>query len=86
MTSIWALEFWQAAAERSISTAAQAGLAYIPVTAFTVIGFDWAAMGGLMAGGAVASLLKSLVVNAWTGTGPSVVKSEVVPRRALYDR
>lgn len=74
--SIWTAGFWQGTLERALATAAQSAIAYIPVAQFTVIGFDWVALGGLAAGGAVLSVLKALAANAITGTGPSITNAE----------
>jgi hypothetical protein len=78
--SIWTKAYWQATAERVISTAAQAGLLAIGADQFNVLELDWANFGGFVGGGAVLSLLKSLVANAATKTGPGLTNSEqVVP-------
>lgn len=81
MSSIWTKDFWKAAAERAISTAAQSGVSYLVVAGpvLNALSVDWGALGGIAAGGAVLSLLKSLAVNGATGTGPSLTSAEVVP-------
>lgn len=78
--SIWSLAFWKATAERSIATAAQSGLAYLGMGVINVLEVSWPAFGGIAAGGAVFSVLKSLAVNAVTKTGPSVTDAEHVNR------
>lgn len=76
--SIWSGAFWKAATERAISTAAQAAAAFIFVDSVQVNAFtlDWPTIGGIAAGGALFSLLKSLVANGATGTGPSLTNAE----------
>lgn len=80
--SIWSGEFWKAAAERAVATAAQAGIAYAVVDSvqLNVLTLDWSTMGGIAAGGAFLSLLKSLAVNAATRTGPSLTEAEQVTK------
>lgn len=80
--SIWSLDFWKAAAERAITTAAQAVALQIAdesiaVNAFTL---NWPEMGGFALGGAFLSVLKSIIVNAKTKTGPSLTESETVAK------
>lgn len=70
--SIWTAAFWKATAERAVSTAAQSALLAIGADQVNALTLDWPTLGGFAAGGAVLSLLKSLGVNALTGTGPSV--------------
>lgn len=70
--SIWSGAFWKATTERAVATAAQAGLAYLGMGVINVLEVEWAAFGGIAAGGALASVLKSLGVNAVTRSGPSV--------------
>ena len=82
MSSIWTKDFWKATTERTVSTAAQAGLLYIGADQFNVLVFDWQSFGGFVGGGAVLALLKSLVVNAATGNGPGVGDAEVVVDQA----
>lgn len=80
--SIWSLGFWKATAERGVSTAAQAAFAFVFVDSVQVNAFtlDWPSIGGIAAGGAFFSLLKSLIVNAKTRTGPSAIDAEHVNR------
>jgi hypothetical protein len=66
-------EFWKAAAERAIATAAQSVIAVVGVdhltNAFTL---DWPTLGGVAAGGAFLSLLKSVAVGKFTDGSPSL--------------
>lgn len=88
MSSIWTVDFWKATAERAISTAAQSGVSYLVVVGPVVnaLAVDWGVFGGIAAGGAVLSVLKSLAVNGATGTGPSLTSAEVVvPETGVRD-
>lgn len=78
--SIWSLAFWKAAAERAVSTAAQTAGAYVFVDSVQVnaLTLDWPTVGGIAAGGALFSLLKSLTVNVVTRTGPSFTEAEQI--------
>jgi Putative lactococcus lactis phage r1t holin len=89
--TIWTKEFWVAAAERAIRTAAiSAALVLIgdafeslQVNAFAI---DWWRLLGFALGGAILSLLLSVGANAKHGQGPSIGPAERVqrpPRRAL---
>lgn len=84
--TIWQASFWKATTERAIATAAQSGLAYLGMDLINVLEVSWPAFGGIVAGGAVFSVLKSLTVNAVTKTGPSVTDAEHInqplPRRS----
>jgi hypothetical protein len=77
--SIWTGAFWKATAERAVATAAQSALLAIGADQINALTLDWPTLGGFAAGGAVLSLLKSLGVNALTGTGPSVGAEVPVP-------
>ncbi len=77
--SIWTGAFWKATAERAVSTAAQSAILVVAADQFNALTFDWPTLGGFAAGGAVLSVLKSLAVNAATGTGPSVAGEVVIP-------
>jgi hypothetical protein len=75
---MWTKAFWKAQAERVISSIAEAAVAVLVVgnTGIFTIDFVDLASVSLLAG--LISLLKGLVANAATGTGPSLVSSEVV--------
>lgn len=84
--------FWIATGERAASTFAQAALAAIGVGAVGFGDIDWINVASVSGVAAVLSILKSLVVNAATGTGPSVTAAEqtvakdeiVIPIEAVY--
>jgi hypothetical protein len=79
VTSIWTGAYWRATAERVISTAAQAGIAYaVSAGTLDVLHFDWTAFAGIAGGGALLSLLKGLAANAVTQDGPGFTKAEQV--------
>lgn len=70
---MFTLAFWKAAAERAAKTAAQAALVQLVVgDGFNAFDADWGTAGGFAAGGAVASLLFSLVSIGVGGPGPSL--------------
>lgn len=62
-------KFWQDAAERVVSTAAQAAVASIGTTAL-IQGIDWRVVGGTAATAALLSLLKCLYATR-RGTDPT---------------
>lgn len=83
--TIWNLGFWKAAGERAVKTAAQAALLAImgsgalsaaEVDAFTV---NWGAAVGFALGGAVLSVLTSIVSNRFGPYwGPSLTDEAVI--------
>jgi hypothetical protein len=81
--SIWSLLFWKSAFERAVKTAAQAVLLQIGGESISVnaLTFDLPSMGGFALGGAVISILTSLIGNAVTKTGPSWGSPEEVPHQ-----
>lgn len=78
MDSIWSAPFWKAAAERAISTFAQAFVATIGVGAVGFGDVDWINILSISGVAALLSVVKSLIVNGATETGPSFVREEVV--------
>lgn len=58
--------FWRDAAERSISTAAQAFAAVVGVSAFDVLEFDWVTAGSISLGAALLSIVKALAAGKFT--------------------
>ena len=66
---MWTTQFWRAALERAIKSAAQGAIAAIGVAAIGVLDVDWPgviAAAGLMA---ILSLLTSIGSEAVTGSG-----------------
>lgn len=59
--------FWRQAAERAVKTAAQAALLLVPADGFNVLDVDWRIGWGTALGGALLSVLTSLVT---AGIGP----------------
>ena len=73
--SIWTAAFWKGAAERAVKTAAQSAILSFGADQFNVIGVDWATVGGFAAGGALLSVLSTIVTGVKTGK-PSLVSAE----------
>jgi hypothetical protein len=59
--------FWEKAAERAAKTAAQAAILVFGADQVNALTADWADIGGFALGGAVLSLLTSIITS---GTGP----------------
>ncbi len=76
--SIWTRQFWKAAAERGISTAAQAAIAAIGTSALPAVSLPWPAVGAAAGLAGLLSVLKSLVVNQVTRDGPGMTDAETV--------
>lgn len=57
---MWTVGFWKETVERSIKTAAQAGLAFFIVGETGIADVDWATVGGVATVAALASVLTSL--------------------------
>lgn len=67
--------FWKDAFERAVSTAAQAALLALGAEALNVLQADWVTVAGFALGGAVLSLLKSLIASrVGDGDSASLVK------------
>ena len=75
---MFTLTFWKAATERAVKTAAEVVLAtyFVGDVAFNALEADWVNMGGIAAGGAVASYLFSLA-SAYRDGNPSATNAEV---------
>ena len=58
---MWTVKFWKDATERAIKTAAQSALLIVGGDTLDVFHADWKAIIGGAAGGAVLSVLSSLV-------------------------
>lgn len=72
---MFTLAFWKATAERAISTAAQSALLVLGADQINVVSVEWPAVLGFAAGGAVLTVLKSLLVGASDGN-PSTINAE----------
>ena len=59
---MWTKQFWQAVAERAISTAAEAAAAAIGVSAVAIQTIDWPTVLGIAATAALLSALKNLII------------------------
>lgn len=76
---MFTVEFLQRAAERAVKTAAQVAVlvlvgSEIPANGFDVVNADWAVVGSYAAGGAVLSVLTSVIGSSWGDrTDPSWV-------------
>jgi len=77
---MFTIEFWKAAGERAIWTIAQSAVAAIGVGAVGFGDVNWIAVASIAGVAGVVSILKSIIVNGATGTGPSVTTAEqIVP-------
>lgn len=61
--SIYTPTFWKDAAERAISTAAQAAIGVLTAGSIGLVDVDWASTGSIAGLAAVVSLLKSIVAS-----------------------
>lgn len=77
-------EFWIAAAERAIKTAAQTAIALIGTDQVGILDLDWGQVGSVVATAVVLSVLTSVGSGA-NGTGPSLVKAETVSPEVIGD-
>lgn len=75
---IWTKAFWKAAAERALSTGAQAAVLAWGGGVLPSVSLPWWTVPAAFAGGAVLGLLKGLVVNEVTGNGPGITRAETV--------
>lgn len=60
---MWSLVFWKDVAERAASTAAQSAIALLGADGFDLLAVDVVDVLGVSLGGAVLSVLKSLVAS-----------------------
>ena len=81
--SIWTAQFWRAAAERAISTAAQSAIAALGTDVSGILDVDLVGVLSLAGGGALPSLLKSVAATKATGS-PSLGGGEL-PRAVELD-
>jgi hypothetical protein len=61
--SIYTPVFWKDAAERAVSTAAQAAIGVLTAGSIGLVEVDWAATGSIAGLAAVVSVLKSIVAS-----------------------
>ena len=76
--SIWTAQFWKAAAERALSTGAQAALLAWGGGTLPDVSLPWWTVPAAFGGGAALGALKGLAVNAMTGDGPGLTDAEAV--------
>jgi hypothetical protein len=76
--TIWTKAFWMAAAERALSTGAQAALLAAGGGALPAVSLPWWTVPAAFGGGVVLGLLKALVVNEVTENGPGLTQAESV--------
>lgn len=80
VNSIWTGAFWQATAERVIATIVGALVAVLAADGFDVLNADWRGIVTTIGIAGAVSLLKAILANVATKTGPSLTNSEqVVP-------
>ena len=75
---IWTRAFWKAAAERALSTGAQAALLAWGGGTLPDVSLPWWSVPVAFLGGAALALLKGVAVNQVTRDGPGLTKAEVV--------
>ncbi|MDR2975301.1 MAG: holin [Propionibacteriaceae bacterium] len=81
---MWTIEFWKAAGERAIKTAAQsAASALASAGVGTLIGLDWRAVASMSGFGALTSILTSIASGAVTGGDTSLTGAETLAPRHL---
>lgn len=73
---MWTIQFWKAAGERALWTFAQSALATLGVIGIGFGDVNWITIASVGGVAAIASVLKSIVVNGATGDGPSITKAE----------
>lgn len=78
--SIWTKQFWKAAGERALWTIAQSGLATIGITPIAFGDVNWALAGSIALTAGIVSVLKSIVVNGVTESGPSTANAEALTK------
>ena len=78
--TIWTPAFWRATAERIIATIVGALIAVLTADGFDVLSVDWPGILTTIGLAGLVSLLKAILANVATQTGPSLTNSEqVVP-------
>lgn len=76
--SIWQKAFWKAAAERAAKSAAQVVVLTFVGDQANVFSLDWVNIGGFALGGALLSLLTSVISSGVGNGGPSLTSVEKV--------
>jgi len=79
--SIYTPTFWKDAAERAVSTAAQAAIGVLTAGAVGLVDVDWAATGSIVGLAAAVSILKSLVAGT-SGDGSASLVDTAPGRHA----
>ncbi|OII27936.1 hypothetical protein BIV04_03245 [Frigoribacterium sp. MCBA15_019] len=74
--------FWKDAAERAISTAAQAAIGVLTAGSIGLVDIDWASTGSIAGLAAVVSLLKSIVASGIGNGDASLVDTAGSGRHA----
>lgn len=72
-------EFWSAAGERAVKTAAQTAVAIVGIAGLTPADIDWTQAAGAAGLGALASLLTSVASAGVGNPGPSLTSEELAP-------
>lgn len=79
--TIFSREFWRAASERAVKSAAQGAiLAGVGAVGFDALDANWQTIGGATLGALILSLLTSIGSDALTGSGPSLTNAETTAR------
>lgn len=78
--SIYTPTFWKDAAERAISTAAQAAIGVLTAGSIGLVDVDWASTGSIAGLAAVVSILKSIVASG-IGNGDASLVDTAGPGR-----
>lgn len=79
MNTIYSAIFWKDAGERAAKSAAQAGLLVLGGGAVNLLTVEWATLGGGMGGGALLSLLTSVVSAGVANRGTASLTKAVEP-------
>ena len=80
MSVLTTSQFWVAAGERAVRTAAQAAVAAIGVNVVALADVHWDVVGGTAAIAALLSVLTSVAASGTSVTGPSFGPEELTPK------
>ena len=84
---MWSAVFWKAAGERALRTFAQTLAALLVADATGLLDAAWVPSLSASGMAALVSLLTSIGVDAYTGSGPSITSAEVLePYDAKHDK